>query len=474
MRMRQALILVAALWAIACRPSPGEHQTKPKPSMAMAMVSSAFTVPAWYIDGSNTTGCASDGNTCQSATCGGIGVGPCSTYASIINRWGTASPTIAQSTRVTFLSNDNEPPFYVTPAVTAAGSFFMTGTLSTVGSGTLSSATQRNRATGQLLSVNLGQSVAPFVGLILKDVTKSVYAWIDSSSSGTTAVLSQPFTSTAECIFVSSESDTVTGGDTFQIIQPSQVNVRSFNPALPINTLVPSIQSCFENIWVPDLSGTPSTSSFDFNATTQATLSRIDPTAYFRSEKVSLEAVYNFNDNWNGGAQASATASLNSANLIGGILYASESYSDQGSSNGMYILDGGIILHGFVLMTGGALGDVYVKSFLDLVKEFIQIGQNVGPGVIWGPGELQVGPGVVLTMRTGLTATQAFQQTGGFFFGNFSNIGTACGIDVTGDPAVWHCGRTLTPAHIDGTIASGGFGGSAVDPWLGSTITAER
>lgn len=63
---------------------------------------------------------------------------------------------------------------------------------------------------------------------------------------------------------------------------------------------------------------------------------------------------------------------------------------------------------------------------------------------------------------------------GPLFFGNFSNITTACGLDNSANPAIWHCGIPITPANIDRSIAAGGFGGTVIDPYLGSSIGPER
>jgi|SRR5215472_3230274 len=473
MKLRDLLsALVSAAIALVVTLAVG-HRAAPPAPLPKANPPS-WAVPAWYVDGANITGCASNANTCQSATCAGAGVGPCLTAGEIIvNRWATASPTLAQPTRITFLSDDAEPPFDLNPNITAVGQLIVTGTLTTVGSGTLGAVVQRNRATGQLLTAPLGQAVAGFVNLFFKDTTANVFSWIDSTSSGTTAVLSQPFAANTDCAVGPHESDTVATGHAYQILRPSQVPLRRFNPLLPTNSLGPLLNGCLENVWIPDPTGIPGSTAFDFNISTSLTQNRIDGNTFARSDRVSLEQNYSFNNNFSGGLQAS-NPDLNSPGIVGGIIDSSEAFSDGMSNNGTFILDGGVIVHGFTLVTGAFMGDVYVKEYLEVVNRPSQLGVNIGPGIVWGPGELQIGPGAVLTLRAGTTATNGLLQTGGLFFGNFTNVSTGCGYDTTGDPVIVHCGRTLTPAHIDGTIASGGFGGSAVDPWLASAITPER
>lgn len=385
---------------------------------------------------------------------------------------------IAQATRLTFLSDDTEQPFKLNPTITAPSSKFIAqGTTSVTSSGTLSAVTQRNRATGQRLSANLGQPVASFVGLLLKDVTRNSYAWIDSDSSGNVAILTQPYLADTDCghTGVLAYQDNVTNGDSYQVLRPPKVPIRSFNPFLSnvLSSGTGPAPSCLETLWIPDQSGTPGTAVVDLNTSGGANMIRVDPNVSYRSDRMPVEPVYDYNNYFNGPIQ-NLQGGLISVGIIGGSVYASESYAGALSSNGIFILDGGVFVHQFLLLSGGSVADVYDKNFILTGIQNVELLNNVGPGVLWGPGELQVGPSTTLLLGGGLTATGSLQQTGGLFFGNFTNVTTACAFDTSVDPAVWHCGRTLTPAHIDGTIVGGGFGGSALDPALKSGITNER
>jgi hypothetical protein len=101
------------LAAAACRRSDGSWACPaiPRPLMASGNASAAqcgpaCTVSSWYIDPQNTTTCASDANSCTSATCSGAGIGPCLTYQQIVTRRGSTSPVYpyGQSYTIFFLS----------------------------------------------------------------------------------------------------------------------------------------------------------------------------------------------------------------------------------------------------------------------------------------------------------------------------------------------------------------------------------
>lgn len=119
--------------AVACTPSPSPTANSQNPTKIVMAASTqpltpaSWTVPNWYIDPANTTGCAADTNTCTSATCAGAGTGPCATYAEIVvHRWGTTAPTLAQNTTVSFLSShsDNSDPVILAPILKNAAIFY--------------------------------------------------------------------------------------------------------------------------------------------------------------------------------------------------------------------------------------------------------------------------------------------------------------------------------------------------------------
>src|SRR5215469_10074605 len=100
-----------------------------------------WSVAAWFVDPQNTTTCASDDNSCTSASCGaaGSGVGPCLTWQQInAIRWGCLGspkgcPRLRQTTTVSFLSsqtNDSDP-VYAFPTIEHGGSLILSAPLPT-------------------------------------------------------------------------------------------------------------------------------------------------------------------------------------------------------------------------------------------------------------------------------------------------------------------------------------------------------
>ena len=113
-------------WACWNRPRPNAPRAAGSP-----VNPGSWKVASWFVDGLNTTGCASDGNSCTTATCGpaGSGLGPCATISVIQQaRWGGA-PILPQATTITGLSAYQTADCWATNPITAgdAGSFALAG-----------------------------------------------------------------------------------------------------------------------------------------------------------------------------------------------------------------------------------------------------------------------------------------------------------------------------------------------------------
>jgi hypothetical protein len=85
----------------------------------------ACTVPTWYIDVNNTSGCASDSNSCTSAGCAGAGIGPCLSLGQIVERTGSSTPIYpkGQSVTIDFVSAPagSYGPYYFAPQLSGGG-----------------------------------------------------------------------------------------------------------------------------------------------------------------------------------------------------------------------------------------------------------------------------------------------------------------------------------------------------------------
>jgi len=155
MKTRSLAILAAALF-VGLAVWAGLHFARPRVGLAGP---SAWTVPAWWVDPGNASGCASDNNTGTSATCAAGGVGPLLTFGAIVARWGTLEPVLYQNTTITFLSSQtsNADPVILRPYL--AGAYLIVqgviGASQQVATGTLSGVTAKNQATNTLFSATL-------------------------------------------------------------------------------------------------------------------------------------------------------------------------------------------------------------------------------------------------------------------------------------------------------------------------------
>ncbi|HXB28115.1 MAG TPA: hypothetical protein VNV25_25520 [Gemmatimonadaceae bacterium] len=133
----------------ACRGSDGKwycgdlsnkNGQVPAPLMASgnataAQCGPACTVPTWYIDVSNTSGCASDSNSCTSAGCSGAGIGPCLSLNQVVARTGSSTPIYprGQSVTINFVSAPaaNYGPYYFAPQLSGGGTLSFVSGVST-------------------------------------------------------------------------------------------------------------------------------------------------------------------------------------------------------------------------------------------------------------------------------------------------------------------------------------------------------
>jgi len=91
------------------------------------LVPTSWTQPAWFIDPSGANG-GSDANA-------GTSLGaPLKTWARLVALWGTNSPTLAQSTTITFMSShvDNTDPVTFRPYVAKGAAVAIAGAAPTV------------------------------------------------------------------------------------------------------------------------------------------------------------------------------------------------------------------------------------------------------------------------------------------------------------------------------------------------------
>lgn len=180
-----------------------------------------WAVTAWFVDFQNSTGCASDTNSCTSATCGsaGSGIGPCATWHQINDiRWGClGSPRgcprfITTAHFFTDLSsvNADTDPRYVYPALEDGASLTFKAALPTPTlSATFTSVSQTQSACGAGIVNDTLHAIGNPLSFII-DTPHSARAWCDEFSASNlcnnstfmTAVSPPPIVFTAPGIWV--------------------------------------------------------------------------------------------------------------------------------------------------------------------------------------------------------------------------------------------------------------------------------
>jgi hypothetical protein len=198
-----------------------------------------WTIQDWYFDPANATGCASDNNTCTSSSCSAGGIGPCLTYAEVVQgRWETVSPRLFSfNQNFTFHALSSQT---VSQAITdcvvvhpylgggTAGSdagpsggsaFIITGGggVSSV-STTITALTAKNRAAQQPLSITSGTAPTAQLETLILNSTRTSYGF--PVNSGASYDVTQPCTMTIGpgAILSCIEDDTWTNGDNLSLI----------------------------------------------------------------------------------------------------------------------------------------------------------------------------------------------------------------------------------------------------------------
>lgn len=416
---------------------------------------------SWYIDPTNSTGCARDTNNCTSATCDNGGSGPCLTYGQIVRRWGSACPTITSNVTITFLSSqaDDSDPVVVCVESTKDVYLEVKAALPTTCTAALSSVTSKNRATGQLLQAQAG---ACFTGgdLLVTNTTHPSVAWtanvVSGDVSGDVYSLTQPADYNSY-----TNVDTWTEGDSVVVSEPVKVNIQ--NVRTPGNVGYP--------IWIHDLTvWTPVTGGVA-NIFMQGGLVYMNEVKFQNIGELYTNGIVSFecdNCDFSHNMEINVKPGGEAGNAIVMWGMIRGGFSKLGASiigGDLLLLADGVPAHQLETTESSA---VYVAAgaIVQVLGSSIMVanagGLPAGPATFWGPGTVQVLTNSQLTYPS--PAASAF-QVGAL---KVHTGTTACGIDVTTDPAAWHCNRSLTAANLDTPVADGGLGGCAMGPYSGS------
>jgi hypothetical protein len=439
----------------ACTGSDGSWRCKaPRPLVFGAagrtpILPASWSVPAWYIDPASITTCASDSNTCTSATCGAGGVGPCLTWHEINDgRWGcqgspTACPRLQQNATVTYLDGvtDALDIVYANPAFEGAGAWlnFRCALPTALAIGTLASVTAKNRSTPHNLTANLpGSGLA--AGQFIVNTTHPSRAFIQAT--GTPATITQPLAACTVPLSAENppaEVDTWANGDSVSIYQLANVAFGGLNGAnsgigTALNGGTIYVTNC--NDWSDNVSA-----QTNMNGNLQVQESTWNRQSVMVAGGAFIEQIFT-------NVYAGSRLTAYTGNPGNPVVLAAGYYNVV--TGGAYGLDGDVMIN-FGIFTAPSgysqLGLVNVLSggqaqFLQGPVEAIFI--DYASPQIWGAGALLLNGTTRFSYPGGAgQAASVFKQTGGFQLNNSSScaLSTQAGaITPT---------KTLTAAHLD-------------------------
>jgi hypothetical protein len=420
----------------------------------------SWTVGTWFVDPLNASGNAKDTNDCQTAH------SPCVSFSEIANRWGTHSPRLRQTTSLTFLSSqqNGNDPVTLTPQIENGAVVSLQGALGPaqlVATSTLSNVTSKNRGAGQLLAATLPAQAQP--GMLVVNTTHASRAWVYGPA-GTQWFLSQPFLpETIPPSWNPQEIDTWASGDRIEVYQPVSVDLVEASPTL---VDCDSGNACTNDLLVYQLA------VLDPNGIGADALTLSGPSLHVSLVESSVQRSIVMS-----GGAADWYPNFTNVDAWGPIrlgIPAGYAYFFGGDIRGTAAgtqLVGGLLADDAIAGTSLSLGDgmfgsLYLAPGVTLTAIdgvdwwWTSSGQVDGSTVLWGPGAVDVAGGARFEYPSGSGgATATFRQGGGL---TVDEQATACSVDTQGTGA-WTCGIALTPANLDATVASGGFGGSAVE-----------
>lgn len=475
--------------AAACNTRCRGTQTQTKEMLASSgapITPPSWTIADWYIDPSNSIGCASDVNSGTSATCSGgcsgstclSGVGPIRTYGElVVHRLGTPSPQIPYGQSVTLHQISAQPSPTVdrwtfSPIMSGGATATVRGTMSASGSGTNGTVVALNTSAQQEWSIDLGQAAAPFVGMVYEDTVVGAWAIVHATS-GNVATITQPFsdpTASTQLFSVLPAMVSPATGHAYTIWSPCASNLDVYAPESRQYNAASNFSALFD-LLVTAGSGSGYGVGFPFSTIGHSTY--IANTVFQTGlllEPNGLQADYRrqfincwfpnyinyISDAFVVGGGWPNTAAL--VNFSGDVLIDGQAYIDLGkvpyADFNAFECNGGSL---FLAMTEVGAGVTVQWGAAEDAPVGGVIAPNLyGPGIVWGAGGLALDSGAVVDLA-GHSATSMLKQTGGL-----TVDGVAFAFSTTqAQPAVQNW-VALTPASFDAAAGATGFGGSAV------------
>ena len=417
---------------------------------------------SWFIDPQNTSTCASDNNrTCSLSTCGTSGDGPCKSYGSIQNRWGTTSPLIAQLTTLTWMSSEASAtvdPVVLTPQVAFGGFVWVLSTMTTSASTTITVVAAKSRSANQPLQVTFA-SGTPTQGVMVHNTTHPSRAWVDIPSTTINAhvgaLMTQPMVLAQQPpslpIGFQSEVDTWATSDSVVFETPQLVNLRRFEPIYVEGATSPAANQGsggdILDVWVPSPSGAiDGTTALNTTGVIFVNESRIDP-LLFETGYPQRQRNVTWDNNW-----VSAGGEIDTVDMNAGA-YATllEDFN-----NGIFTFDADAVVHNLWNYSrnsmNGDIGSVYLTSSAD-IRTFAHVGVNNIFGLgIYGQGILRAEFGGGWNYPAGAGQAVATFNGTTIFVGFNSNA--TCLIIPSATNTTQNCNIALSTATLDSNLGA--------------------
>jgi len=412
----------------------------------LALANGAWTVAAWYVDNGNSSGNASDTNSCQDSG------HPCATFAQVVARLGTLEPYLGQSTTFSFLSSDTAELVNLRPFVTSNSATITFLGVPTTTTTSVTALTSLNRSTGTFWTPTFANAIT--AGAYLDDTTAGAVSWAYSNVAGNQWVTTQPITNNLPFTTQTPAEVNWGNGDSVSVLALPTVQIgeiRRQETQFNTNPLV------VQRIQI----GGGLQSRFSGGVVVQE--SRISQTVVFEGCTARFQGL--FNDD--------IEAEVVAANACPGtVLYINAGGQRQPGSNpilGQNIqVDGDFVANNFNTSGQGVYGNVGLFSGATWT---VQNGRTTtstaygGPFVYTSSGTLNVAAGAHLVYPAGAgkaaaTFLGATLQIGGQTVacnGTGSNFLSGAGTVN----ASANCNITLTAAHLDAALGAAGFGGGA-------------
>jgi hypothetical protein len=423
----------------------------------------AWNTAHWWID-------PVSGNDSNNGTSSGT---PLKTFRRLAQLWDSYTPVLTTPVTITFKSSqpDATDRVFLNPMMGEGGQLYLEGTWTQLATGVFASLTARSTSAADgRLTVDLGTGATGHLGtrgLVIVNTSRgNSVACIQEVISGTIVALTQPYAST----FLASpslsgdptENTSWANSDGWALYQLPTVYVAEFQPVTIASDSTPHYTFAFaQHLYVPDPTGTPGNTSMLFSRS--ATLQECVIDAYAQCVPVTGigSGFVGVNTTFHGGglfySSGFAGGSLESGVLfdgcaLGGDIITGSSILLQGTANTL----GAVCSHGTAFSVWGDAGS------LDFFT-----GDRTE---IYGTYTLDVG--AVPTRGTYRYATSATANFKGVPTLQLDGATVAIAEDFAFTPSPRYPDRTLTVAHLDATIGSGGFHGLA-QGYSGSTIALQ-